>query len=269
MRALSAAVLAVLVCACAPAQANAGVELSSPTGARAHPGYLHQALVQLPARTPLLALSAATVDGERWLRLRSGQRRGWVPQRLTSATRPERVPACRSRSLGPPSAGRLLCGKPLAVQGSTWTTWDFPLRRPRNRAWRRYGSDRLLRTVRLLGLAYARRFPHAPRLVIGDLSRPNGGRFGAEFGGIGHRTHQNGLDVDIFYPRRDLRERAPTRPGQVALARSQWLVGHLARSRTTQHVYVGPRVGLSLENRKVTRLSHHDDHLHLRVYRAR
>ena len=40
-------------------------------------------------------------------------------------------------------------------------------------------------------------------LLIGDLSRPRGGDFGRRFGPIGHASHQNGLDADVYFPRKD------------------------------------------------------------------
>ena len=38
--------------------------------------------------------------------------------------------------------------------------------------------------------------PDAPRVVVGDISFPNGGPMEA-------CLNENGLDVDIYYPRRD------------------------------------------------------------------
>jgi murein endopeptidase len=46
---------------------------------------------------------------------------------------------------------------------------------------------------------HAAAHPGAPRLGVGDLSRPRGGRFGPEYGGDGHRSHQNRLDVDVYH----------------------------------------------------------------------
>ena len=46
-------------------------------------------------------------------------------------------------------------------------------------------------------------------MAVGDLSRRHGGDFGPRFGYIGHASHQNGLDVDVYYPRADGRELAP------------------------------------------------------------
>ena len=56
---------------------------------------------------------------------------------------------------------------------------------------------------------YAAANPEAPRVGIGDLSRPNGGVFDERFGGRGHASHQNGLDVDVYYPRLDGQELGP------------------------------------------------------------
>src|SRR4051794_11335680 len=79
----------------------------------------------------------------------------------------------------------------------------LPLARSPSRGWRRWGTQKLFDTAQQIALDYAARFPGSPRLVIGDLSRPKGGSFGSKYGGIGHGSHQNGLDVDIYYPRRD------------------------------------------------------------------
>ena len=53
--------------------------------------------------------------------------------------------------------------------------------------------------------------PDAARVLISDISLPKGGPFGKEYGGLGHVSHQIGLDVDIYYPRLDHVETAPLR----------------------------------------------------------
>lgn len=99
-------------------------------------------------------------------------------------------------------AGRLTGGVSLPAEGGTFYTWDPVLRQSPNREWRRHGSDRLVRLV--LGVLddFAAAHPGAPRIGIGDLSRPGGGDFGIRYGRPGHVSHQNGLDVDLYYPRR-------------------------------------------------------------------
>jgi murein endopeptidase len=138
------------------------------------------------------------------------------------------------------------------------------LRRAPNRWWRRYGHDRLIRTLLRVLRGYRAAHPSAPRLGIGDLSRPHGGDFGARFGGLGHASHRNGLDVDIYYPRVDRLERQPSRMSDVDRPLAQDLVDRLV-SAGARYVFVGPELGLRGPERVVQPLAHHDDHLHFRL----
>jgi Penicillin-insensitive murein endopeptidase len=170
----------------------------------------------------------------------------------------------RSRALGRPNHGRLVRGVELPAAGTHFVTVNPVTGHGRNPAWRRNGTDRLVRA--LLGVAegYAAAHPGVPRLVVGDLSRPHGGRFGREYGGDGHRSHQNGLDADVFYPRRDGLERIPTRVGQIDRRLAQDLVRRFVRAGA-QYVFVGPRTGLHGPPKVVMTLANHDDHLHVRI----
>jgi hypothetical protein len=171
----------------------------------------------------------------------------------------------RSRPLGLPHAdGRLVDGVQLPPSGPDWFTWDPVLERSPNRGWRRWGTDGLLRTVFAVLREYRAADPGAPRVGIMDLSRPRGGPFGPGYGGLGHASHQNGLDVDIAYPRRDGAERRPLRPGQVDRARAQDLVDRFVAAGA-QHVFVGPSLDLRGPRDVVVDLVHHDDHLHVRI----
>ena len=167
-------------------------------------------------------------------------------------------PPCESRALGLPNDGRLLCGVQLQAGDDALVTWDPIFNRSPNRAWRRWGTQKLVSTIDLIAIDYAERFPIGPRLVVGDLSRTRGGKLG------GHDSHQNGLDVDIYYPRRDGLETSPERVALVDRRRAQWLVNRAARA-DAQYVFIGPRVGLRRPRRFVQRLVHHDNHLHLRI----
>jgi murein endopeptidase len=171
----------------------------------------------------------------------------------------------RSRALGKPYDGRLAAGVLLPAEGSHFVTWDPVAEASPNRAWRRWGTDRLVRTLLRVAARYAADHPDAPRLVVGDLSRPHGGPFGRRFGGDGHRSHQNGLDVDVFYPRRDGRERAPRTVAQVDRALAQDLVDLFVRAGA-EYVFVGPRTGLRGPRPVVQPLWNHDDHLHVRLH---
>jgi murein endopeptidase len=173
----------------------------------------------------------------------------------------------RSRAIGLPYAGRIAGGVRLPREGVHFFTWDPVLRRSPDRSWRRYGTGRLVRTLLAVIDAYAAAHPHAPRVGIGDLSRPHGGDFGPEFGGIGHASHQNGLDADVYYPRLDRRERAPRRVDQIDRRLAQDLVDRFVRAGA-QVVFVGPDTGLHGPAGIVEVLVHHDDHLHVRLSAA-
>lgn len=170
----------------------------------------------------------------------------------------------RSLAVGEPFAGRLVRGVQPPGEGPDWFTWDPILRRSPNRPWRRWGSDRLVLTLlRVLG-EYAAAHPGAPRVGVADLSRPHGGRFGRAFGGIGHSSHQNGVDVDVLYPRRDRSELQPYRPAQVDLRLAQDLVDRFVRAGA-KYVFVGPHLPLRGPRRRVQPLIYHDAHMHVRL----
>jgi len=169
-----------------------------------------------------------------------------------------------SRSLGVHWDGQLVNGVQLPAEGRTFFTWDPIRRQAPNRDWRRVGSDRLVRVVLRVLDEFAAAHPAAPRIGIGDLSRPGGGDFGARFGGIGHASHQNGLDVDVYYPRHDRRERAPRIVAQVDRRLAQDLVDRFVQAGALR-VFVGPTVGLRGPSPIVQRLPNHDNHLHVRL----
>jgi murein endopeptidase len=143
----------------------------------------------------------------------------------------------RSRALGQPNRGRLAGGVELPAAGTHFVTVDPVTGASPNRAWRRHGTDRLLEVLL---------------------------RFGPEYGGDGHRSHQNGLDADVYYPRRDGTERVPSRVAQVDRRLAQELVTRFVRAGA-QYVFVGPRTGLRGPPKVVMTLGNHDDHLHVRI----
>jgi len=160
--------------------------------------------------------------------------------------------------------GALRRGVQMPAEGPDWFTWDPVRKRIPNRPWRRWGTDRLVRTV--LGVIEEYRLENAlaPRVGIGDLSRTHGGDFGARFGGLGHASHQNGLDADIYYPRMDGQERRPYKPSQVDVDLAQDLVDRFVAAGA-RVVYVGPSLGLDGPRKRVVPLVQHDDHLHVRL----
>jgi murein endopeptidase len=169
-----------------------------------------------------------------------------------------------STAVGTHAAGRMEHGVRLPAEGRTFFTWDPVLRRSPNRHWRRWGTDGLVRVVLRVARGFHRAHPHAPRMAVGDLSRPRGGDFGPRFGYIGHVSHQNGLDVDVYYPRADGRELAPRDASEIDRALSQELVNRFLAAGA-EVIFVGPNTGLSGPSGRVQALTHHDNHLHVRL----
>jgi murein endopeptidase len=184
---------------------------------------------------------------------------------LVPAAAAAEAQACTSRAVGQTNHGRLVCGVQLPSETDALVTWDGPLAQTPNRGWRRWGTGRLIDTVDEISLDYRTRFPVGPRLVVGDLSRRHGGPFGNEFGGVGHASHQNGLDVDIYYPRSDGLEQPPELPSLIDHTRAQWLVDRAAEG--AHFVFIGPHTGLRRSGPQVQYLAaYHDNHMHLRIW---
>jgi penicillin-insensitive murein endopeptidase len=86
-----------------------------------------------------------------------------------------------SLSIGSPDAGLLL--NPVAMpEGAFWT-----IRNPVET----YGTQETIDFLRIAIESVQRQFPDSPRLVVGDISRRDGGRLNR------HKSHQSGRDVDL------------------------------------------------------------------------
>ena len=180
--------------------------------------------------------------------------------------RPERprVAYQDSVAVGVPGSGSLVRGVRFPSEGKAFFTWD-PIRHERpNRTWRRWGTDELVRSTLGVLRGFASEHPRAPRVGVGDLSVRGGGDFGPEVGGgIGHATHQNGLDVDVYYPLKSEAERAPLSVGEVDVELAQDLVDRFVAAGAVT-VYVGPNLPLTGPPGVVVPLANHDNHLHAR-----
>lgn len=212
----------------------------------------------------LLAAAAAPLGGCGAGEPPTGARAAAEPGEPAEAMLAEPVRWQRSVAVGLPHAGRLVRGVQLPSEGEDFFTWDGVRDTVPNRDWRRWGTDRLLRVLLQVLSEFRAANPGAPRVGIGDLSRPRGGNFGPRFGGRGHDSHQNGLDADVYYPRLDGHERGPASVAQIDRALSQDLVDRFVRAGA-RFVFVGPRVGLRGKRRIVQPLAYHDDHMHVRI----
>src|SRR4051794_9176557 len=186
-------------------------------------------------RRSVLALAVAA------LMLAAGDARAQVAPPGGTGTPPPAV--AQSVAVGQPWHGRLRHGVQLPDLGPGFTTWDVVFEQSPNRPERRWGTDELVALLENIALAFSQAHPTVPPLLIADLSRPHGGPFGRRFGGLGHASHQNGLDADVMYPRRDRAYRAAVRPSQVDRRLSQELVDRFVLAGAVK-VFVGPHVGL-------------------------
>src|SRR3954452_13833800 len=184
-----------------------------------------------------------------------------------TATAPAQ-PAGPSRALGLPWRGRLVNGVELPEVSADWLTWDPVLKQIPNRPERRFGTAKLIATLKRVLAGFHAAHPELPQVLIGDLSRPHGGVFDQRYGGLGHASHQNGLDADVYYPRADHRLLAAYKPSLVDRALAQELVDRFA-AFCAQFVFVGTRVGLRGPRKRVQVIAHHNDHLHVRIFPPR
>jgi murein endopeptidase len=176
--------------------------------------------------------------------------------------------APRSVAIGHPWHGRLEHGVQLPAAGTGFVTWDEVRHQSPNRAWRRWGTAELVLMLERVTREYREAHPGVPPVLISDLSRPHGGPFGKRYGGLGHDSHQNGLDADVMYPRRDRALLAPTRPGEVDRELAQDLVDRF-RAAGAVKLFVGPHLHLRGPRGVVVALIHHDDHVHVRISNPR
>ena len=171
-----------------------------------------------------------------------------------------------SRALGKPFRhGRLVNGTQLPALGQDFFTWDPVYNRIPNRGWRRWGTDRLVRVLLSVIADYRAAVSSAQRVGIMDLSRPHGGPFGRRFGGLGHASHQNGLDADVLYPRLDGLEARAMTPAEVDQHAAQELIDRFLAAGAVK-IFVGPHLHhLHGPKDVVIPLIYHDDHMHVRI----
>jgi murein endopeptidase len=187
-----------------------------------------------------------------------------------ATTRPQlpAAPAGPSRAMGQPWHGRLVNGVELPEVGPDWLTWDPVLKQVPDRPERRWGTAKLIATLRRVLAGFRAAHPEVPPLLIGDLSRPHGGVFDQRYGGLGHASHQNGLDADVYYPRADRRLLAAYKPDLIDFALAQDLLDRFV-AEGVQFVFVGTRTGLRGPKKVVQVIAHHNDHMHVRIFPPR
>jgi murein endopeptidase len=174
--------------------------------------------------------------------------------------RPHGVPTIawhHASSVGLPYGGSLVHGTQLPVRGPDWVTWNPDTDRVPNLPKRLYGNEHTIRVILSVTRTYRAENPHAPRVVIGDISREGGGPMD------GHVSHQNGLDVDVYFPRHDRELRAPTTQGQINHRLAQVLLDRFVAAGARM-IFVGSSTGLRGPAGTVIPWPGHEYHMHVR-----
>jgi len=176
--------------------------------------------------------------------------------------------------------GKLTHPSQLPLDG----TGFLKIMRLRNRA---YATDILTKVIAAVGKNMIAKFPSSERLQVADIAQFGGGQVG------GHRSHQNGLDADIVYLRKNLQEQEPhvngfqesfVKNGKITanfdVARNWHLMNELVATKRVGRIFVDAAIkkafcsyitqlGVTPERTETLRrmglVSLHDDHLHLRL----
>ena len=209
-----------------------------------------------PSLTFRLDLERLGIPEAPFLRKNASSRKP-VERRLTRASELEMVAWHRAASIGLPYSGRLVDGTQLPVEGPDWVTWNPVTDSVPNLPHRLYGNEHTIRTILSVIGAYRTAHPDAPRVVVGDISFRDGGRMDE------HVSHQNGLDVDLYYPRLDRHLSAPIATSQIDRDLAQDLLDRFVAAGV-QTVFVGYSTGLRGPSGVVVPYPNHENHMHLR-----
>jgi len=186
----------------------------------------------------------------------AGARAAQRPLRGRAALYPQ-VRWTIATSHGLPYAGYLTDGTQFPIEGRDWVTWDPVTDSVPNLPRRLYGNEHVIRSLLDVIASYRTANPNAPRVLIGDISFRGGGPMDE------HRSHQNGLDVDVYYPREDGRLRAPTSTDQIDRRLAQDLLDRFLRVGV-EMVFVGYHTGLTGPGGVVVPYPSHENHMHVR-----
>ena len=197
-----------------------------------------------------------------------------VGLRLTAERDPRALGAL---SIGTPDAGLLLNPVPFP-EGAFWK-----LREP-DESW---ATDETIDFVVTAIEAVEARYPGSPRLVIGDISNPRGGRIDR------HRSHQTGRDADIgfYYKDGEAGTFRAARARELDAVRTWALVRALVTETDIERIFIDRSLmrvlydqavaededrgwladifGRTSEKGIIQHEKRHKDHLHARFYNRR
>src|SRR5262245_9141823 len=154
-------------------------------------------------------------------------------------------------------SGWLSEGTQLPLEGPNWLTWNPVSDSIPNAPRRLFGHQRTIHRIVSVLAAYRAEHPDARRVLIGDISFRGGGPMEL------HASHQNGLDVDVYYPRIDGKLRPPHTTEQIDRRLSQDLLDRFIAAGAKM-VFVGFSTHLRGPDGVVIPYPNHENHMHVR-----
>lgn len=152
---------------------------------------------------------------------------------------------------------------------------------------RNYGAFEMITMIKTVAQEIAQKYPNKERLQVGDVANFKGGNIGS------HKSHQNGLDADIVYYRKNNKEQDPQWNGKYIekfvidgkvspnfdLERNWALLEKLTSYPQVQRIFVDINIKKNLcslysksTDLVAQRILHtlrpaplHDDHMHIRI----
>lgn len=157
----------------------------------------------------------------------------WGPGTANDRESLRRLAAAEPKALGPlsigtPDGGLLFNPVPMP-EGSLWA-----VRNPRDS----FGTVETIGFIATAVETVEKRFPGSPRLVIGDISRADGGRLDR------HKSHQAGRDADIgfYYRAGEAATLVPARKGDLDLPRTWALLRAFVTETDVERVFLDRQV---------------------------
>lgn len=152
---------------------------------------------------------------------------------------------------------------------------------------RNYGAFEMITMIKTVAQEIAQKYPNRERLQVGDVANLKGGNIGS------HKSHQNGLDADVVYYRKNNKEQDPQWAGKYIekfviggkispnfdLERNWALLERLTSFPQVQRIFVDINIkknfcSLYSNSKDITaqRILHtlrpaplHGDHMHIRI----
>lgn len=193
----------------------------------------------------------------------------------------ENTQGISEQAIGFYSSGKMMNSLQLPMEGLGF----LKIQRPRKR---HFATFDLIKVIQTAARIVREDFPQGERLQIGDIANQKGGQCAS------HKSHQNGLDADIVYYRKNFREMNPevnatfdesfVKNGKVTenfdIERNWALFAALVSTGRVKRLFVDIAIkkaaceyavstGLNEEKIEILRRLRlealHDDHVHLRI----